>query len=264
MSPVSDHHMIMSPVYSSGPRFLNKGAGTQESKEEAFETFRAWMTLTQEIPEYHYNSAYSASQMSQWVDYLEMFVKSAGLDECVVRHAVWIFVRFINTARARSEYALKIPHDGWRQWSQHRSACLWIALKFEYLEYDDIDKFLSPTDSHEELVRAEVEVLTELEFGVAPPRDFISLLAVILELPDRVLHEAHGILTRCFADPRLWVGKANALVCAATLIATLEVMGGDRCNSFLHVYKLKDLGVCTVPELYDMADVVLKSIYGSF
>lgn len=260
-----DHRMIFSPVYSiSSSWVMNKrGVCSQENKEDALETFRAWMTLRHDIPEYHYNSAYSASQMSDWVDYLETYVKSAGIEDhqCVIRHAVWIFVRYINTVKVRSEYALKIPCDGWRQWTHHRNACLWIALKFEDLRYEDIDVFLTRADSREDLVSAEVDVLTELGFGVGPPKDFMPLMAVILGLPDRVVHEAQEILTRFAARPNLWVGKSNALVCAATIVATLEVTGGDRCDSFSHVYKLRDLGVGSVPDLYDMADVVLNSIY---
>jgi hypothetical protein len=80
----------MSPVYSM-PVTQSPGqiAFPRETKEDALATFRAWMTLPQNsIHQHHYDTPHFHARLTEWVDYVQMYVQSAGINPDVIRHTV--------------------------------------------------------------------------------------------------------------------------------------------------------------------------------
>jgi hypothetical protein len=146
-------------------------------------------------------------------------------------------------------------------------ACFWIALKIEDLYFEDMENFTF-VSCPKTLGLAEMKVLASLGFMVCAPRDFSAIMGIILDIPDAVIHNSKQLLTSFLTHPKEWIGKSNALVCAGTIVATWEIMGGDRDkvtnNSFSYVYKIRELGFCSIPELYGMADVILGSVLHTF
>lgn len=265
-SPENEHDMVLSPVYSA-PRAHTPMFLPQESKEDALDTFMAWMSLPPtHLRQHHYVSPHFNSEFTQWVDYVEMYVRSGGINPHVIQHTVSMFLRYINTPSVHKEHESQLPCQQWKDLVHERVACFWIALKIEDLEYEDMEKFTFVSCPHT-LELAEMKVLAALEFMVSAPRDFSSIIGAALDIPQQVVHHSKDLLNSFLVHPGEWVGRPHALVCAGTIIAAWEIMGGDReksTNSFSYVYKISELGVGSIPELYDMADVILGCVLQTF
>jgi hypothetical protein len=269
ISPYTDSpsmDMVLSPrVYGISPGMEEKRC--VPSKEEASDTFTAWRRVhSPMIPYNQYFHPEFLGKMTEWILYIETYVRSAGMGWIPVYHTVNLFLRYINSPDVYLEYSSKAPLVQWESLVWYRTACLWIALKVEDLKFEYVDSMV-PADepdveqSRKILIMNEMEVLNALGFVVAPPKEFPEVMGILLEIPDDIIENSKKLLHRLMCFPAIWCGERYDFMCASAIIATWEMMGGNRKlvedNPFSYVYQIENLGVGKIGDLYSKADTML-------
>lgn len=264
----SDSGMVLSPrVYgiSSGVegRYV-------PSHEDALDTFNAWKCLPSPmIPYNQYFHPDFVEKLAEWILYIETYVRSAGMGWIPVYHTVNLFLRYINSPDVYSEYSAKSPLDQWESLVWYRMACLWIAVKMEDAKFEYVDSIISDDEPNLEqsrkiLIMNEMEVLNALGFVVAPPKEYPEIMGILLDIPDDMIENSKKLLHRLMCFPDIWCGERYDFMCASALIATWEIMGGNRKlienNPFSYVYRMQNLGVGKLGDLYSKADVMLTTL----
>jgi hypothetical protein len=237
------------------------------SHEDAIDTLMAWKCLPSPmIPYNQYFHPEFVGKLSEWILYIETYVRSAGMGWIPVYHTVNLFLRYINSPDAYSEYSSKSPLDQWEALVSYRMACLWIAVKMEDAKFEYVDSMISDNEPNKKqfrkiLILNEMEVLNALGFVVAPPKEYPEIMGIIMDIPGDIIENSKKVLHRLMCSPDIWCGERYEFMCASALIATWEMMGGNRQlvedNPFSYVYQMQNLGLGKVGDFYSKADVML-------
>lgn len=104
------------------------------------------------------------------------------------------------------------------------AACAHLALKFESQQHEPLD---DEGKDREDILAAEMSVLTVLEFDVRPLHDYATPLFTILGVPPDIVDTCSLLKKELLFYPFIWYGKSNMLMTCATLLVATTVY----CNS---------------------------------
>lgn len=237
-----------------------------ESVDVATETFEAWRTLRPtEHTGYMHNTPFFKTQLTEWVTSTASYIYLILPDANITHHAVLLFLRYINVPSVYTQLSRLDPYAQWNSLAWHRVGCLWLALKMEDANFDDLSCILTEEDMVDspKLISAELQIIQRLEYNVSAMRDYISILGTMLTIPEEVLTGARGIQNRMLSSPELWYGTSHATICAACIIVAREILGGDRSfdtHPESYVCALHRLNIAPIPRMYELADGLLNML----
>jgi hypothetical protein len=227
-----------------------------ESIPEVLHTFRLFMNRPQ--PEIgrvcKYNSEVFVGSLSTWVTMIDKFARAVDCEIHTVHHATSLFLNFIHRDIVCDNVSIE-TRDQWKTFHWHRIACMWIALKYSDSDFDDVSLIVTNDDNQKLLISAEMEVMRVVNHELAPPPDYISMLGVLLGVPEQIMDAAVRLYTTVCGIPSEWYNVPYVTISAACIVVAKERTDG---RPEVYVRIIQQLNIIDTPRLLELSERILK------
>lgn len=239
-----------SPDVDAALQELYPSPNATESITTVRDTFDLVMSEERAPGVFAYNSNVFSFEFYSWVSTISQVAPILECDMHAVHHATTLFLKYLHR-----EPKPMSTQAHWKALHWQRVACMWLALKYSDAEFEDITLLATIEREKAALIAAEIDVMRVVNYELAPPPDYLSLLGILLEVPAAVLDRARELLMTASAHPSKFYTTPYVVTCSACIVAARESLDG---RPELYVDRIRELDIANTPFLLLLSERVLS------